>query len=265
MRLLNHLCLGLLLTVPGLAQPAPAFAPQLLPGEGLAVAGPEGVLQLFGEAKKEAPMGSLAKLVWLRLEGQEWLAQEVVFRCTGQAGSTSCWLPKGHGKVDLAKATRESCNLAYLAWARLSVERWKKYLGEGAGRARFEEGFGPFLGNRLPPGDTIPEVTPEWVGDGELLRTSPEAMLQWLLDPSQYQLQSLCRRLLLSAFAEQFKPEAWWMKTGTAPVPSDPSATSAWVVGSDGRTIAVLHLPRGRGKAEGLARFQALMGIPVKP
>jgi hypothetical protein len=54
------------------------------------------------------------------------------------------------------------------------------------------------------------------------------------------------------------------MKTGTAPVISDPSATSAWVVGSNGRVFAVLHLPRGRGKAEGLARFQALMGISAK-
>ncbi len=262
----KRLFLGLLLTVLGTAQSSgTASAPQLLPGEGLALAGPDSVVQLFGEAKKEVPMGSIAKLVWLRLEGDDWATQDLVYKCTGQMGPYHCWLPKGHGKVDLAKATRESCNLAYLTWARMSAERWKREYGEGAGRARFEEAFSPFLGDRLPPGDTLPELTPAWIGAGELLRTSPEAMLQWLLDPSQELLLRRCRRLLLSAFAEQFKDDAWWMKTGTGPVLADASATSAWVVGSNGRIIAVLHLARGRGKAEGLARFQTLLGIPVKP
>jgi hypothetical protein len=260
----QRIFLGLLLTVSGLAQ-APSAAPQLQPGEGLAVAGPDGVIHLYGEAKQEAPMGSIAKLVWLRLEGDDWAAQDLIFKCKGQMGAYHCWLPKGHGRVDLAKATQESCNLAYLSWAQLSAARWKVILGEGAGRARFEETFSPFLGNRLPPGDTIPEMTPEWIGDGDLLRTSPEAMLQWLLDPNQELLLIRCRRLLLSAFAEQFNDSAWWMKTGTGPVLSDPSATSAWVVGSNSRIVAVLHLSRGRGKAEGLARFKTLMGMPSKP
>lgn len=260
------LLLGLFLTVVGAAQaPVVDFAPPLLPGEALAVARADGVVRLFGEAQKEAPMGSLAKLVWLRLEGDDWAAQNPVFKCTGQLGTHQCWLPQGHGKVTLAKATQESCNLAYLSWARMSAEGWKRQLGEGAGRARFEEVFRPFLGNRLPPGDTIPDITPEWVGTGELLRTSPEAMLQWLREPSQELLLNRCRRLLLSAFAEQFKEDAWWMKTGTAAVLSDPSATSAWVVGSNGRILAVLHLPRGRGKAEGLTRFKVLLGLPAKP
>jgi hypothetical protein len=210
-------------------------------------------------------MGSLAKLVWLRLEGEDWSAQDRIFKCTGQMGPHRCWLPKGHGKVDLAKATQESCNLAFLAWAQLSVERWKAELGEGAGRARFEEVFDPFLGDGLPVGDTLPVMSPEWIGDGDLLRTSPEAMLRWLQDPAQDLLLSQCRRLLLGRFEEQFKLDAWWMKTGTGSVPSDASATSAWVVGSNGQVIAVLHLPRGRGKAEGLARFREVMNLPAKP
>jgi hypothetical protein len=265
MRIWKRWLLVLCLTVLGGAQaPGPSYVPQLQAGEGLAVAGPDGIVQLYGEAQKEAPMGSIAKLAWLRLEGDDWATQDLVYKCTGQMGPYHCWLPKGHGKVDLAKATQESCNLAYLTWAQRSLERWKREIGEGAGRALFEETFSPFLGRRLPPGDTLPALTPEWIGDGELLRTSPEAMLQWLLDPAQEMLLSRCRRLLLGAYAEQFKPDAWWMKTGTAPVISDPSATSAWVVGSNGRVFAVLHLPRGRGKAEGLARFQALMGISAK-
>jgi len=266
MRMIERLLLALLLAVPALAQaPAAAFAPRLLPGEGLSVAGGDRVVHSFGEARKEAPMGSLAKLVWLRLEGNDWAARSATYKCTGQMGEFRCWLQKGHGKVDLAKATQESCNLAFLSWARQSADRWRKQIGEGAGRAMLEEAFRPFLGNRLPPGDTIPDLTPAWIGDGDLLRTSPEAMLEWLLDPTQDQLLSQCRRLLVVGFREQFKLDSWWMKTGTAPVPSDPGATSAWVAGSDGETLAVLHLPEGRGKAEGLARFQALLGLPAKP
>jgi hypothetical protein len=257
---------ALLLTVSLAAQTPPeTFAPRLLPGEGLSVAGTDRVIQSFGEARREFPMGSLAMVAWLRLEGNDWAAQSVTYKCTGRMGAFPCWSPKGHGKLDLAKATQESCNLAYLTWVRQSAERWKKQIGAGAGRAFLEETFRPFLGNRLPPGDAIPEMTPAWIGDGDLLRTSPEAMLEWLLDPNQDQLLSLCRRLLLGSLRDLFQGDVWWMKAGTAPVPSEPGADSAWVVGSDGRTIAVLHLPRGRGKAEGVARFQALMGIPAKP
>jgi hypothetical protein len=263
------LCLGLTLSGWGFAQTSPAtpvaaVAPKLEPGEGLAVGDPDGTVHLYGEVKKEAPMGSLAKLVWLRLEGEDWAAMGVTFKCTGQLGPYHCWLSKGHGRVDLAKATQESCNLAYLAWAQQSVERWRQYLGDGAGRTRLEEAFRPFLGDRLAPGDAIPDMTPDWVGAGELLRTSPEAMVRWLMDPAQEQLLSQCRRLLLGFFRETFNERAWWMKTGTGAVLSDPEATSAWVAGSNGQVIAVLHLPRGRGKAEGLARFRALMGIPDK-
>lgn len=255
--------LGLVWASGAFAQ-APPTASQVLPGEGLAVAGPSGEIHLFGEARKVAPMGSLAKLLWLRLEGDEWSALDPVYKCTGTMGTHHCWLAKGHGRVDLAKATQVSCNLAYLSWAQMSGERWKRQLGDGAARARMDEVFGPFLGNRMPPGDTIPAFTPEWVGDGELLQTSPEAMLQWLLDPAQEPLLGRAKRLLLGFLKGNFKEDAWWMKTGTASVPADPDAVSAWVAGSNGQFIAVLHLPRGKGKAEGLARFRALMGISEK-
>lgn len=244
--------------------PDPIATPALLPGEGLAVAGPDGVVHGYGESSREQPMGSLAKLVWLRLEGEEWMAQNQVFKCTGTMGAYHCWQRGGHGRVDLPKATQESCNLAFLAWALESAEEWKHTYGEGAARTRLEDAFQPFLGHRLKPGEELPPLTPEWIGDGELLRTSPEAMVAWLVDPAQAQLQELCRRLLLNFFVETFKSDAWWMKTGTAPVPSDPGATSAWVAGGNGSYTAVLHLPRGRGKSEGLERFQTLMGLPVK-
>jgi hypothetical protein len=245
------------------AVPKALVAP-LLPGESLALAGPDGVVHLFGEdVSRESPMGSLAQLVWIKLEGSEWASMDVQFNCTGSWQGYPCWLPKGHGKVDLAGALQENCNLAFLSWGRASVQWWLRDYGAGGARARLEEAFGPFLGNRMPEGEDLPPIDPPWVGDGDLLRTSPEAVLRWLMDPAQDETLRMAKRLLLSFKNYNFKDNVWWIKTGTAPVPSDPGATSAWAAGSDGRIIAVLHLPRGRGKADGLSRFRAIMMVPA--
>jgi len=253
----------------GLAAQAPiaapkATAPALLPGEGLAVAGPDGVIHLYGEATRETPMGSLAKLLWMRLEGDEWVALGVEFKCTGEWNGQHCWLQKGHGRVDLSKALQESCNLAFYAWTQLSAERWRRYYGEGVARVRLDEVFGPFLGNRLKAGDGIPALGPEWIGDGDLLRTSPEAMLKWMLDPHQEEAIARCRRCLIGFTGSMIRNLPWWAKTGTAPVPGSPGETYAWVAGSNEDVTAVLRLPRGKGRSDGLARFRAIMGIPDK-
>jgi hypothetical protein len=248
---------------PAPATTGPALAAPLLPGEGLAMAGPDGTVYVFGEAAREAPMGSLAKLVWLKLEGADWGAMGVQFTCTGEWQGVHCWLPKGHGKVDLAKATQENCDLAYLAWARMSAQIWLKDYGEGAARARLEDAFGPFLGSRIPPGDGLPPISPAWVGDGDLLRTSPEAMVRWLMDPDQDQAVRLVRRLLLSFKQFNYQNDAWWIETGTAPVPGAAGATTAWAAGGNGKVLAVLHLPRGKGKADGLERFRAILNLPA--
>lgn len=237
-------------------------APVLQPGEGLALLEPGGKLQTFGDAKVVRPMGSLAKLVWLRLEGDDWASWDVRFKCTGETGGFKCWLQKGHGRVHLATATEESCNLAFMAWATASMAEDRRLYGEAAARVRLEEVFRPFLGGRLAPGDTLPVITPPWIGDGDLLRTSPEAFLTWLAHPDQERLLAMMERLLVPLYKRN--DGKWWMKTGTAPVVGDPGSTSAWVVGSDGSRLAVLHLPRGRGKAEGLTRFRQVMGLQAK-
>ena len=253
---------ALLVSFGALAQ---APIPVLQPGEGFAMATVDGDMKVYGEAQKEAPMGSLAKLVWLRLEGDEWGARIVSFKCKGEWNGVHCWNKKGHGKVNLAQATEESCNLAFLAWSLESAERWKKDYGEGVARLRLEQAFGPFLGTRLKAGDTLPTLGPQWIGDGDLLRTTPQAMAKWLADPDQEPLRSQCKRLLGGAFDGWITKGAdWWFKTGTAPVPGDPSATSAWVAGSNGDMAVVLHLPRGHGKAEGLARMKEILHLPKK-
>jgi len=245
------------------AAPPPAKTPvaPLQPGEALALSGPDGQVYLFGDASTELPMGSLAKLVWLKLEGSEWGAMNLSFNCTGTLKADHCWLPKGHGRVDLGKALAEDCDLAFLAWGQASVQWWLRDYGEGAGRARLEDAFGPFLGNRMPPGEGLPVIDAPWVGMGDLLRTSPDAMLRWLVDPAQDELLRLAKRHLLTFKQYNFRQDAWWVQVGSAPAPPVPGATSIWAVGSNGQITAVLHLPPGRSRADAMARFRAVLMV----
>jgi len=192
-------------------------------------------------------MGSLAKLVWLRLEGERWGAAGVRYRCTGTRDGHACWLREGHGDLDLTGALRESCNLAFLAWASPTLASAER---NDAQRARVEAAFAPFR-SRPTPG-VLPPLGPDWVGDGPGLQTSPEAFLQWLTAPAQAGLRDQLARLL-------GQDSGAWLKTGTAPVPGRPGVTAAWVAGWTGTTYGVLRLPEGRGKVEGLARWRALL------
>ncbi len=252
------LCLG--------AQPAPAEikTPPLRPGEGFAITLGDGVVRAYGEAKQEAAMGSLAQLAWMRMEGADWASQGVRFKCTGAAGPFTCWNPKGHGRVDLGKALSENCSLAFLFWIANAQERWKADYGEAAARVRMEDVFAPFLGRRLKPGESLPPLTAAWVGAGDLLRTSPEAFLRWLMEPEQAEVVNFGKRLLAGHWVEVkelFGKEDWWFQTVTVPVPGEPAASSAWVVGGKGQTLVVLHLSGGRAKPEGLARLRELLGL----
>lgn len=248
-------------------QPPPSglTAPVLHPGEVFAWASVDGTCKSFGEDSQETPMGSLASLLWLRLEGEEWASRMVTFKCKGELNGIHCWNRKGHGRVDLAKATLESCNLAFMVWSYESAERWKQDYGEGAARYRLEQTFKPFLENRLKAGETIPVMSPEWIGEGYLLRTTALSMAKWLANADQEPLLSLCKRLMSGTFDGWITKSAeWWFKTGSAPVSGDASGTSVWVAGSDGERSVVLHLPKGHGKAEGLARMKEILLLPKK-
>lgn len=262
-------CKALLLAlvcVLAIAAPPPAKVPlpPLEPGEALALTGPDGVVHRFGPAQVEGPMGGLACLAWLKLEGAEWGASVLAYRCTGSAHGLSCSLPKGHGRVDLPKAMAVGCDLAFLTWANQSGVGWRNDYGEGAARARLEDAFGPFLGNRMPAGEDLPVLNGAWIGAGALLRTSPDALLTWLLDPAQDETVRRVRRLTLSFVQETFQTAAWWVLTATAEVPGEPGKTCAWAVGGNGTLLAVLRLPSGQGRAQALARFRAVLFLPGK-
>ena len=252
------------------AQPAPAQpggvmpAPVLKPGEGLALALEGGDIQTFGEGRALSPMGGLAKLVWLRVEGSGWSTGSVKFRCQGTTGSLACGIPPGHGTVSLAKALEEDCDLAFLAWIAEARTRWVKDYGPEVAWYRVGEVFEPFLGRRLLANATLPVFATPWVGDGDLLRTSPEGFLRWLLQPENAEVSAFGRRTLAGFWVEVsalFGKENWWFMTATASVPGVPGATSAWVAGGRGSTLVVFHLPRGKGKPEALARLREILGL----
>jgi len=250
------------------AQPSPAPmvlpVPVLQPGEGLALTIGDGEVHTYGEARREVPMGSLALLVWMRLEGSEWASRSVQFKCTGASGPSTCSNRKGHGKVDLSKALREDCNLAFLSWIAQAQVGWKSDYGEAAARARLEEVFAPFLGRRLPTGDGLPPMTAAWLGDGDLLRTSPEAFLRWLMEPEQSGVVTFGQRFLAGFwvdFRNLMGKEDWWFKTGTSSAPGDPKAAGTWVAGGRGLALVVLHLPQGQGKEEAMARIRKILGL----
>lgn len=243
---------------PSLLHPGP-----LKPGEGLAVCLGDGPVQSWGDASKQAPMGDAAKLLWLKLEGTEWASRGVRFKCTGTLGSFTCSRKEGHGTVDVGQALRDGCDLAFLAWIGDSMGRWRRDYGESAGRLRMLEVFEPFLGDRLAPGDDLPALTPAWIGRGDLLQTSPQALAEWLQDPDQTDVLSFAQRFLSGYFSEWkalFSREGWWILPATGPVPGQPGATSAWVVAGREGALVVLHLPRGHGDREGLARFHEILG-----
>lgn len=232
------------------AAEATVKGPALEAGEGFAVAELSGGVQVFGEGRKQGPMGSLAKLIWMEFEGRDWGAQALLFKCTGKVKDHPCGLPKGHGRVDLPKALQQDCDNAFLAWLQMSEAMWRNVYGNGPARTRLVEAFGPFLGKRLPEGNDLPPLDGAWIGQGELLQTSPEAFARWLVDPAQENLLDHAKRNLNGFFSDS----SWWFQVGT----------NSWVVGSDGRRVFVLSSPVERNRTDALARMKTILGLPPK-
>ncbi|HLO68867.1 MAG TPA: hypothetical protein VK188_17720 [Holophaga sp.] len=247
---------------PALALAQSPARPALEPGEGLSITGERDV-QSFGEALAPGPMGPLAHLVWVRLEGDAWASAVSSFKCTGAAGPYRCIAPKGHGRVDLARAVQSGCSLALMAWANVSAAQWKQIYGDGAARTRLLEVFEPFVGRRVPPGEALPALDATWFGEGDRLRTSPDALARWLADPAQEEALRLYRRLFLSFLDQTFKEHAWWFDA--VEVKEADGTTRGWAVGGNDLVTAVLRLRPGTTAAQAKARFMAvLVGGPKK-
>ena len=238
---------------------APPVLPPLLPGESLALGTLDRDVFHWGDTASEGPMGGLAHLVWVHMEGDAWLSADVQFKCVGAAGPYHCSTVKGHGKVDLARAMQTCCNLAFMGWAHASAQRWEQDYGEGVARARLLDAFQPFLGRRAPRDEGVPELDMAWFGEGDLLRTSPDGLLRWLTDPAQEAAVRLFRRCLLNFYDETFKKNAWWMAVELTPVADAPGQFQAWAVGGNELVLAVLRLPPGTTRKDAQTRFLAVM------
>ncbi len=250
------LLLLMLATNLAMAQMPKGWKPALAPGEEMGVGTAKDGVKVFGTALRPHPLGMLSKFVWLRLQGADWEARELRYRCSGTLEGISCSNPKGHGRVDLGKALKEGCDLAFIIWGRLAVDTWSQESGEGSARLRLEEGFRTFLGRRMPGGDDPPKLGLEWVGEGALLQGSLTEILGWMLEPAQEGLAQQARRYLGNIIQDPIGD--WWIAAGPSAAPGE---AGTWVVGSNGLAYVLLHLSGPTPKAEALSRFKTLLAL----
>jgi hypothetical protein len=234
--------------------------PALRPGEGLALAATSGDVQLHGEARTEGPLGDLACLPWLRLEGYVWSSGKFIFPCKGSLGGFACTVPKGHGRVDLRKAFECNCRLALLAWIHVSAAGWAKLEGPMMARMKVQEVFQPFLGSRMPKGEAMPAFGMEWAGEGGLLRASPESLAGWLADPAQEQAESMFRRYGAGFFEGDVGDYQGWTYVGRA---GSGAEACTWVAGGQRGKAAALRMPGTPKREEALRRFRELLRAPA--
>ncbi len=234
----------------------------LRPGEGLVVCEEDAPPRTYGDVARPAPIGGLARMLWLKLVGLEWDSQGVRYRCTGGDAPFPCGGAEGHGRVDLEGAFRKGCDRAFLAWGAASMARWRQEEGGSVARFQLLEVFGPFLGDRVAPGDGLPEITPAWIGRGDLLQASPSGLAAWLEDPLQMDLLTALQRYCSGYFVDikfLLGRDGWWILPATAPTRH--GGTRAWVVAGRDDALVVLRLPAGRGRVEGLARLKAILAL----
>ncbi|MBI4911532.1 MAG: hypothetical protein HY823_02240 [Acidobacteria bacterium] len=228
------------------------------PGEGAAWIAGDGTVRLQGSASSEGPMGDLSVVPWLRLEGAEWGSRGVRFKCgTDPSG---CGGAKGHGGVDLRKAVQQNCRRAILAWIQHGMGLRARVEGEAPARIRLVETFVPFLGSRLPPAEGLPTFGPEWCGEGQLLRASPERVAKWLADPAQEGFSGLLGRLG-SGYAEGiFGVAGGWAFVGQAGSGKD---LQTWVLAGSASTMAVFRFSGPLSREAALRRAGA-MQVPLR-
>lgn len=234
-----------------------AAPPALRPGEGLAFASPGATPERRGEAAVVSPLGDLAGLLWLRLEGFEWSSRRVAYKCSGRSGDLACTAPKGHGRVDLSLAFERNCRLAFVEWIRQSAGLWNRMEGEAAALLKLEETFAAFAGPRFPKGGKLPPWGLDWAGEGDLLRSSPADLAAWLADPSQDAVSGLFKRYGSGFFEGDVGEDRGWVYVGHA---GAGATTWTWVAGGKSGHAAVLRIPGLLDRPAALQRFREAVG-----
>jgi stage II sporulation protein D len=170
-----------------------------------------------------------------------------------------CWLPAGHGRVDLARGIAHSCNAYFLALARATPEPLRAETLERAGFA-VRRPLSPEASIGLGPLDALPRIAPS-----ALLRAYRELLRRpW---PSRDDLRLAVLDGMRAAGRDgtgaALGARGHLVKTGTVPaLDGRPLATSGWVLAATpgGESLALALLPDGTG-----ARAAELLGAELAP
>lgn len=246
--MLRALILSTLLAFPALGQ-----TPQLKPGEAFLTLDADGKPKTWGDVKTPHPLGQMAELVWLKSAGADWAGLDVYWDCK----NPGCQPPKGHGRVDLRKAFRLDCMDAFLYWANWERKEWVEQQGEGVTRMQVMADFGPFLGDRVPKEGPLPEFTPDWLGNGNLLQASPEQFITWAAMPENQGVLTMCREFLSGFFAVTFDSRKWWFKPAVG-------SQGTWVLAGDGQSVALLFISMPETPKDAVQRMKEIMGVGKK-
>jgi stage II sporulation protein D len=222
------------------------------------------VFRLAGESVSPAAEAGLPRAVgslqkpWVVAAWGEAHPGEAPPRLECTAGSR-CWLPAGHGRVDLARGMAHSCNTYFLALARATPEPLR---AEALARAGFSvrRPLSPEASIGLGPLDALPRIAPS-----ALLRSYRELLRRpW---PSRDDLRLAVldgmRAAAQSGTGAALGARGRLVKTGTVPaLDGRPLATSGWALAATpgGESLALALLPNGTG-----ARAAELLGGQLAP
>ncbi len=174
------------------------------------------------------------------------------FRC---GPGSACWLPTGHGEVDLTRALAVSCNAYFRSLAKdtpLSV---------------LENEFNAEGFSAMP---LTPDLAIGLAGSEGALSIHPEDLLEayqrlvrepWPVgEPVRIQVLAGLREAALKGTADALGQWGWWAKTGTVPSSDgDPTRTTGFLVAVDDGGWAILaRLEPGTGRQAATALAPAL-------
>lgn len=222
------------------------------------------VFRLAGETVSPAAEAGLPRAVgslqkpWVVAAWGEAHPGEAPPRLECTPGSR-CWLPTGHGRVDLARGIAHSCNTYFLALARATPEPIRSAALERAGFA-FRRPLSPEAAIGLGPLEALPRIAP-----AILLQRYRELLRRpW---PAHDDLRLAVLDGMGAAAREgtgaALGARGHLVKTGTVPaLDGRPLATSGWVLAATrgGESLVLALLPDGTG-----ARAAELLGAEIAP
>lgn len=204
------------------------------------------VWRLGGGDGPTRPVGSLQKPFVLEAWARAHPGQRpATFTCTR---ASRCWLPSGHGRLELARATSVSCNAFFLELARATPS-------ELLAQVLRERGF--VATEPLSAEAAIGLTGPEAAGE---VAIAPQALLLAYRDLARspwsegeelrQELLRGLREAALTGTASGLGQRGYWAKTGTVPaLDGQPLSTSGFTLALDEAGFAVLALlPRGTGR-----------------